>query len=87
MLIDWLKPFANKILDVLEPLKNGYDAVQGSRMIFKKNALKGRMPFYKFLGNIFLTFFQNRLTGLNLSEFHSGYREYSVKALKKLPFE
>jgi glycosyltransferase involved in cell wall biosynthesis len=76
-----------KILDVLEPLKNGYDAVQGSRMIFKKNALKGRMPFYKFFGNIFLTFFQNRLTGLNLSEFHSGYRAYSVKALKKIPFE
>jgi hypothetical protein len=25
--------------------------------------------------------------GLNLSEFHSGYRLYSVEALKRIPFE
>jgi hypothetical protein len=27
------------------------------------------------------------MTGLNLSEYHSGYRLYSVDALKKIPFE
>ena len=75
-----------KILDILDVLLKGYDAVQGSRMINKKDALKGRMPFYKFLGNIGLTFIQNRLTGLKLSEFHSGYRGYAVKSLKKIPF-
>ncbi len=75
-----------KILEILEPLKNGFDAVQGSRMINKKDALKGRMPIYKFFGNIFLTSVQNILTGMSLSEFHSGYRAYSVKALKKVPF-
>ena len=37
-----------KILDILDVLLKGYDAVQGSRMINKKDALKGRMPFYNF---------------------------------------
>lgn len=75
-----------RIMDLLQPLKDGYGAVQGSRMINKINALKGRMPIYKFFGNIGLTFIQNCLTGMKLSEFHSGYRAYSVNALNKIPF-
>ena len=55
-------------------------------MIKKRDALKGGMPFYKFLGNIILTFIQNLILGSNMSEFHSGYRVYSVKSLKKIPF-
>ena len=47
-------------------IENKADAVQGSRMIKKIDALKGRMPFYKFFGNISLTFMQNFLTGLIL---------------------
>ena len=74
------------IMEILEPFKHNYDAVQGSRMINKLDALKGRMPIYKFFGNIGLTFIQNLITGMKLSEFHSGYRAYSVKALKKIPF-
>ena len=34
------------------------DAVFGSRMISYKSALKGGMPFYKYLGNKILTFFR-----------------------------
>ena len=76
-----------KIMDMLNPLiNNKADAVQGSRMIKKTDALKGRMPIYKFFGNIGLTFIQNFLTGLNLSEYHSGYRSYRVSALKEVPF-
>ena len=74
-----------KIVDMLYPLKN-FDAVQGSRMIYKLDAIKGRMPLYKFFGNIFLTFFQNILTNNKLTEYHSGYRAYSLKALKSIPF-
>ena len=55
-------------------------------MIIKTDALKGGMPLYKFIGNITLTFIQNFLTGLNLSEYHSGYRSYRVSALKEIPF-
>jgi 2-polyprenyl-3-methyl-5-hydroxy-6-metoxy-1,4-benzoquinol methylase len=39
------------------------------------------------VGNKILTRIQNRLLHSNLSEFHSGYRLYSVEALKKLPLE
>ena len=45
------------------------------------------MPLHRYLGNRFLTWIQNRLLGTRLSEFHSGYRVFSVAALKQLPFD
>jgi glycosyltransferase involved in cell wall biosynthesis len=63
------------------------EMVFGSRMSRPFDALKGGMPLYKFVGNRILTWLQNRFSGLRLSEFHSGYRLYSVKALKVIPFE
>lgn len=71
-----LKPFTKKFPP---------SAVFGSRMLISKNALKGGMPLYKFIGNKILTNLQNKLLNSNLSEFHSGFRVYSVKTLKKLP--
>jgi len=72
---------------LLTPLNKGKaDAVFGSRMIKNTNALKGGMPLYKFIGNKILTFVQNILLGVKLSEFHSGYRVYSVNTLKRIPF-
>lgn len=72
---------------LLEPLiQNQADMVFGSRMSQGFSALKGGMPYYKFFGNKILTSLQNRMTGLNLSEYHSGYRLYSVDALKQIPF-
>ena len=47
---------------------------------------KGGMPLYKLVGNKVLTFLQNRLLGSDLSEFHSGFRAYSVAALRRIPF-
>ncbi len=44
------------------------------------------MPLYKFVGNRILSAFQNRMLGTTLSEFHSGYRLYSVAALSEIPF-
>ncbi len=77
-----------KLPDLLEPLFQGQaDAVFGSRMIRKNDALKGGMPLYKWVGNQVLTHFQNTLLGSHLSEFHSGYRLYSTQALARIPFE
>jgi 2-polyprenyl-3-methyl-5-hydroxy-6-metoxy-1,4-benzoquinol methylase len=42
------------------------------------------MPIYKYLGNRALTFFENRALGLDLTEFHSGYRAYNVHALAQI---
>lgn len=77
-----------KLPVLLEPLVNdSADAVFGSRMINKQDALKGGMPLYKWVGNQVLTNFQNILLGTQLSEFHTGYRLYSTKALRSIPFE
>lgn len=62
-------------------------AVYGSRMLTPTGALRGGMPLYKFVGNKVLTWTQNRLLRSHLSEFHSGYRLYSVAALQTVPFE
>ncbi|MFA5404831.1 MAG: bifunctional glycosyltransferase/class I SAM-dependent methyltransferase [Ignavibacteria bacterium] len=61
------------------------DVVLGSRMMKKYGgALKGGMPFYKFIGNRILTTYQNYALKMKLTEFHSGYRAYSIKGLKKI---
>jgi 2-polyprenyl-3-methyl-5-hydroxy-6-metoxy-1,4-benzoquinol methylase len=59
----------------------------GSRMMLKGAARKGGMPLYKYAGNRILTAFENRMLETSLTEFHSGYRAYSVKALSSIPFE
>ncbi len=79
--------YAPEILqDMYKPITDGEaDVVLGSRMMTKYGgALKGGMPFYKYLGNRVLSTFQNRKLKMNLTEFHSGYRAYSVQGLAKL---
>lgn len=61
-----------------------YDAVLASRML-GNSALKGGMPFYKFVANKFLTGFENLLTGEKLSEYHTGFRGFTRKVLENLP--
>ncbi len=74
--------------DLMWPvLFEGKEVVFGSRMIKKRDALKGGMPYYKFLGNIILTKLENIILNTNMSEFHSGYRLYSTRVLSKIPFE
>jgi glycosyltransferase involved in cell wall biosynthesis len=74
--------------ELLIPLVFGEaDAVFGSRMMNRLGALKGRMPLYKYIGNRILTRIQNFLLRSRLTEFHSGYRLYSVAALRRIPFE
>lgn len=72
---------------LVKPLLTGEaDVVFGSRMMSGFSALKGGMPLYKFIGNKILTWLENRLLGANLSEYHTGMRLYSARALKKIPF-
>lgn len=72
---------------MLAPLReNRAEVVLGSRMIHRKDALKGGMPRYKFLGNVVLTRLQNRLSGMALHEFHTGYRAYRTTFLRSVPF-
>ena len=74
--------------ELLAPILSGQsEVVFGSRMLKRGDALRGGMPLYKFVGNVALTTIQNFVTGAKLSEWHSGYRVYSCKALRTIPFD
>jgi 2-polyprenyl-3-methyl-5-hydroxy-6-metoxy-1,4-benzoquinol methylase len=72
---------------VLEPLVRGEaDVVIGSRLLERGAPAKGGMPRHRYLANVALTRMQNLLSGMSLSEFHSGYRAYRVDFLRNIPF-
>jgi glycosyltransferase involved in cell wall biosynthesis len=61
-----------------------YDVVLGSRII-GGTALRGGMPFYKYVANRLLTAFENIFLGIKLSEYHTGFRAFSRQVLTDLP--
>lgn len=63
-----------------------YPVVLASR-ILGKGAIRGGMPFYKYIANRLLTLIQNILFSQKLSEYHTGYRAYSREVLLKIPFD
>jgi Glycosyltransferase family 87/Glycosyl transferase family 2 len=65
--------------------KGDADIVLGSRWLGIDPAKAG-MPWWKRIGNRFLTSAENRVLGLNLSEYHTGYRAYSRRFLEAIPF-
>lgn len=69
-------------------IREGYlDVMLGSRIRTRKEALEGGMPLYKYIANRLLTFIQNICTGMNLSEWHTGFRAYSRKVLETIPWQ
>jgi glycosyltransferase involved in cell wall biosynthesis len=62
-----------------------YQVVLGSR-ILGKGALKGGMPYYKYVANRFLTLIQNILINEKISEYHTGYRAFSRKVLESINY-
>ena len=67
-------------------IANGvYPVVLGSR-ILGGGCLRGGMPWYKYVANRFLTFFENLLLGEKLSEYHTGYRAYARNVLETIPY-
>ena len=63
-----------------------YHCVLGSR-ILGGYALKGGMPWWKYISNRFLTLAENLLTGAKLSEYHTGYRAFSRELLERISLE
>lgn len=73
--------------ELVKPILDGrYDIVLGNRVHYRNQVLSGGMPFYKYLGNRFLTFLQNIAMGQNLPEWHSGFRAFKIDVLEKVPF-
>ncbi len=61
------------------------DLLQGSRLA-AGTALGGGMPLYKYLAGRALVQLENRVFGLQLTDYHSGYLLYGSKALRRIPF-
>lgn len=78
---------ATLVDDLVKPIaKKRFDVMLGSRIRTRQEALDGGMPAYKYFGNRFLTLTQNIVLGQNLSEYHTGFRAFSKKVLKEVPF-
>jgi len=72
---------------LIQPILEGRaDIMLGSRIRSRKEALEGGMPLYKYISNRFLTFLENLVLGLNLSEYHTGFRAYRREVLEKVPY-
>jgi len=72
--------------ELIAPIVEGRaDMVLGSRFL-GEGALKGGMPFYKFVANRFLTIAENLVLGLHLSEAPTGFRAYRRELLETIPF-
>lgn len=74
------------LMAMISIIGNGvYPVVFGSR-ILGNGALKGGMPYYKYVANRLLTLIQNLLMGQKLAEYHTGYRAYSAEVLRAVDF-
>ena len=63
-----------------------YPCVLGSRVL-GGGALRGGMPWWKYVSNRALTLVENLLIGAKLSEYHTGYRAFARELLEALPLE
>jgi SAM-dependent methyltransferase len=72
--------------EMVQPILEGRaDMVIGSRLL-RDRAIAGGMPRWKWLGNRMLTGIENRVFGVRLSEYHTGYRAFSAELLRSIPF-
>ena len=65
-------------------LLNNADAVTGSRMKNLSDALIGKMPLYKIIGNLILTKIFNLTFKTNFTDAHSGFWLYKLSTIKKI---
>jgi glycosyltransferase involved in cell wall biosynthesis len=73
--------------EIVHPIQEGLaDAVLGSRLM-GTNPMKQGMPWWKYISNRFLTWAENVTFGLNLSEYHTGYRAFSRDVLESVNLE
>jgi hypothetical protein len=67
--------------EISRPILEGKaDVVLGSRLMGLHPMQQG-MPWWKCIANRFLTGLENLVFGLNMSEFHTGYRAFRRQAL------
>jgi glycosyltransferase involved in cell wall biosynthesis len=71
---------------IIAPIVAGEaDVVLGSRLK-SGSAMAQGMPWWKFVSNRFLTWVENTVFGLDLSEYHTGYRAFRREVLETVNF-
>jgi SAM-dependent methyltransferase len=74
------------VADMVRPIEEGFaDVVIGSRLL-EDETIAGGMPRWKWLGNRLLTGLENRGFRRRFSEYHTGYRAFSIDFLRSIPF-
>jgi glycosyltransferase involved in cell wall biosynthesis len=73
--------------EVIRPIQDGTaDVVLGSRLLGRDPLAQG-MPWWKYYSNRFLTWLENKTFGLNLAEYHTGYRAFRREVLEQVNLE
>lgn len=76
-----------QLCEFVQHMQNrGIDVLQGSRHK-AGTALTGGMPVYKFVAGKCLTWLENWVFGLQMTDYHSGFLVYSRKALLAVPID
>lgn len=71
------------LLPFIEPLRQGYDMVMGSRL--RGTILPGAMPWlHRYIGNPFLSRFLNVLFKTGISDSHCGMRSFTREAFERM---
>ena len=79
---------ASMTKELVRPLSDGWlDIMLGNRIRTRKETLEGGMPLYKYFFNRLLTFIENIVLGMNLGEYHTGFRAYKIEVLETIPFK
>lgn len=79
---------AKLIEELIRPIKmRRFDFMFGSRVQDRYSALAGGMPTYKYYVNRIVCILENILLGVNFTEHFSGFRAYSTRLVKSLPFQ
>jgi glycosyltransferase involved in cell wall biosynthesis len=69
---------------IIRPIREGAaDVVLGSRLMGEHPIAQG-MPWWKYYSNRFLTRLENWVFGLQLSEYHTGYRAFRREVLESV---
>ena len=77
--------YIDKMLKLIS--KKNYDAIVGSRLKKRENALKGNMPIYKYIGNIVLSKYFNIFFNTKFTDCHTGYWFYNLLNIPKKYFD
>lgn len=79
---------ASALPELVAPILDGSaDVVLASRMLIPGGAKAGGMPRHRRVGNALLSRLQNRLTGADLSEWHTGLRAYRTETIAALDLD